>query len=298
MSRINKWLKTAGIFFGITSAAFIVFSFFVFSKLRPKMVRFEVLSATEEGLFNWIGVGLLLFLVFCLLSLLRIVRYLKFATNLRFLSLVLVVGGVLSFLFVFSDVALIGDIGKQYLHGLAQPEWSLLYPIMGFQLVVAIGFTFLHLFGFKNEGQANHVVRDGNIFLVVHNVGVICGLLGLVFSSLGFLFPGAWNLSTHTTLTSIVLLSPYVLIVIYWLITRIQEEHRQWYDEKQLQDVGKSAFLTLVISIVCMIGLFAVNYNNLGGVVRMLWLPLYLFLVLFLFSAGNLYFGGKDISNP
>jgi len=92
------------------------------------------------------------------------------------------------------------------------------------------------------------------------------------------------------------LLSPYVLIVIYWLITKIQEEHRQWYDEKQLQDVGKSAFLTLVISIVCMIGLFAVNYNNLGGVVRMLWLPLYLFLVLFLFSAGNLYFGGKDIS--
>jgi hypothetical protein len=118
--------------------------------------------------------------------------------------------------------------------------------------------------------------------------------MGLTLSSLGFLFPRAWNLDIHVTTSSIVLLTPYALAVGYWFVTKLQEERRQWYDEKQLQDVGKSAFITQVLSVTFMIGLFVANYNNLSGVISVAWLPLYLFFGLFLFSAGNLYFSGKD----
>ncbi len=161
--------------------------------------------------------------------------------------LFLVVIGVLSLLFIFGDVALLSDIGKQYKLGLAQPEWLVLYPVMGFQFITAIVFTFLHFFGFSKEKQVNHVARDNNIFLVVQYVGVICGLMGLTSSSLRFLFPGA-TLRFHIVMSLIILLMPYALVVGYWLITKLQEEHRQWYDEKQIQDIGRSAFLTLVLS--------------------------------------------------
>lgn len=294
MKKLEKLLRSVSLVLGLASTVFFVFDYFVFAKLRPKMVSFEVISGAEEGLMNWVGIGLLLFLAFCLLSLLQIAKYLKSAKRITFFSLLLVVSGVLSLLFIFADVALLGDIGKQYRHGLSQPEWRLLYPIMAFQFITAIVFTYLHFFGFKKENQVKHVARDSNIFLIVQYVGLVCGLMGLSLSSLGFLFPRAWSLQIHTTMSSIILLIPYVLAVAYWFLVKFQEKTRQWYDEKQLQDVGKSAFLTLLASVVFMTVLFVTNYHNLGGVVSILWLPLYLFLVLFLFSLGNLYFSGKD----
>jgi hypothetical protein len=294
MTKLDKLLRSISLVLGLTSTAFFVFDHFLFSKLRPKMIRFEAISPVEEGLMNWVGVGLLLFLAFCLLSLFQIAKFLKNAKKITLFSLFLVGCGVLSLLFIFSDVALLNDIGKQYKHGLSQPEWSILYPIMAFQFVTAIVFTYLQFSGSLRQKQLNYIAKDSNIFLIVQYVGVICGLMGLSLSSLGFLFPRAWSLQVHTTTTSIILLVPYFLVVSYWFLIKLQEKTRQWYDEKQLQDVGKSAFLTLILSVVFMIGLFITNYNNLGGVVSIVWLPLYLFFVLLLFSAGNLFFSGKD----
>jgi hypothetical protein len=294
VTKQNKLLKIISIVLGLVSTAFFIFDYFVFASLRPKMIRFEAISPPEEGLLNWVGIGLLLFLAFCLLSLFQIAKYLKNAKKITLFSLFLLASGVLSLLFIFSDVALLNDIGKQYRYGLAQPEWLLLYFVMGFQFITGIMFTYLHISGFTKEKQLEYVAKDSNIFFVVQYVGVICGLLGLLSSSLGFLFANAWNLVTHTTIGSIVLLTPYSLAVLYWLLIKLQEKPRQWYDEKQLQDIGKSSFSTLILSVIFMNGLFVANYRNLGGVVSILWLPLYLFLVLLLFSSGNLYFSGKN----
>ena len=294
MMKPTIWQKNISILLGFVSILFFVFAAFYFSKIQPKMIRFDAITTTEEGLLNWVGVGLLFFLVFCLLSLLRTVQHLKKSSSVSFLSIALVIMGVLALLFVFSDVALLGDIAKQYRHGLDQPEWMLVYPIMGFQLFVALVFTYFHITGFSKETQQEFVARDSNIYLVVQFVGVVCGLMGLVLASLGFVYARAWSLVVHTTMSSIILLFPYGLAVAYWLVTKLREENRQWYDEKQLLDVGKSAFLTLVVSVVFMTALFIANYGNLSGVISIIWLPLYLFFVLFLFSASNLFFAGRE----
>lgn len=294
MTKTEKIFKNLNLLLGLASMAFFVFDYVLFSRLRPKMVGFEPLSLAEEGLFSWLGVGLLLFLVFCLLSLLRIIRYLKKAKKITFFSIFLVVSGVLALLFVFADVALLGDIGKQYRHGLSQPEWGLLYPIMTFQFMTAAAFSCWHLFGFKKENQVKQVVQDSNLFLITQYVGLTCGLMGLSLSSLGFLFPRAWRLGVHTTISSMILLTPYVLVLGYWFLTKLKEKQRPWYDEKQLQDLGKSALLALIINALFMTLLFIANYHNLKGVLSITWLPLYLFSVLFLFSLGNLYFSGKE----
>lgn len=292
MKKPEKLLRSVGIVLGLASTAFFVIDYFIFTRLRPKMVSFEAVSQAEEGLMNWVGISLLSFLAFCLLSLFQIAKFLKNARKITLLPLFLVVIGVLSLLFIFGDVALLSDIGKQYKLGLAQPEWLVLYPVMVFQFFTALIFTYLHFFRFSKEKQVKHITRDSNIFLIVQYVGVICGLMGLTSSSLRFLFPGA-TLRVHIVMSLIILLMPYALVVGYWLITKLKEEHRQWYDEKQIQDIGISAFLTLILSVVLMTVLFILNYSNLSGVVSLLWLPLYLFSILLFFSLGNLYLTGK-----
>ncbi len=293
-NKLDKLLKYSSVILGLISFAFFVYDFFLFSKLHPQMVNFEVISPTDENLLNLVGIGLLTFLAFYSLSLFRLISYLKKAKKITFPLIIFSAIGVLSLLFVFSDWALLSDIVKQYKYGLAQPEWSLVYPIMISQLFTVIIFTYLHLFWFKKENLLENVACDSNIFLIVQYIGIICGLMGLAFASLGFFFPRAWNLEIHSTLTPIILLIPYALAVLYWLITKLQEGQHQWYDEKQVQDIGKSAFVTLISTIIFMTALFIANYNNLGGVVSILWLPLYLFLVLVLFSAGNLFFSNKN----
>jgi len=291
---MKKIIHYSTIALGIISLISFIADYFIFAELRPRMVAFEAISQNHDNLMLVVGAGLLIFLAFCVLSFLRIVQYLKKAKKITFIYSLLLAGSVLCLLFVFSDVALLQDIDKQYKLGLAQPEWSLVYPIMISQFIVAIIFMVFHLFGFKKENQVEDVVKDSNIFLVAQYVGIVCGLSGFILSGLGFFFPSAWNLYVHTIISSIILLIPYVLIVGYWLAIKLKEDISDWYDEKQIQDIGKSSFMTLVISVVFMIFLFALNFNNLNGVVSMIWLPLYVFFVLTLFSFGNLYFTKKD----
>lgn len=292
MKKIIQAQRALTILFAFLSIAFFVYDFFVFWKLNPKMVAFESLSGLEESMLTWVGIGLVLILIFFLLSLLQIAKFIKHAAILKPFPLFLVISGILSVLFVFSDVALLSDIHKQYRHGLAQPEWSLLYPMMALQAVITLAFTVLHLSGALVPKQVDSIARDNNIFLVVQYVGLLCGLMGLAFSFLGFLFPHGWTL-LHTAMNMVVLLFPYALVVLFWLVTKLREVDRQWFDEKQRQDIGRSALLTLVIDTACMVVLFFANYQNLVGIVSLLWLPLHFFGVMFLFSLGNIFFSNR-----
>jgi len=293
MTRMNKLIRCACLITGFVSVGFFVFSFFILSIIKPKMIAFQVISPLEEGSLNWIGVGITL--VFYSLSVLRTANYSKRASEITHLSIIQIVVGVISFISIFADFALLGDIVKQYQHGFSQPEWALVLPIMVFQLLSLLFFLTLHLFGFKDKDQVGQVAFDSNIFIIVQLVGVLCGLGGLALSSLGYLYPKAWRLDIHTTMTLIILLIPYLLGAGYWFINKLQEKNRQFYDEKQIQDVGRSAFFTLILNVLLMTGLFLTNYSNLGGVTSISWLPIHLFSILLFFSLGNIYFTRRGI---
>ncbi len=284
---------TAGL--GLVSSLSFIVSYFILENLRPRMIRFEAITVAEEGLVNYFGVGLLLFLGFSLLSLFQIVRHFKNAKKLSWSSLFFLVLCVLALILIFGDLALLSDIGKQYRLDLAQPEWNLLYPIMAFQLISGLILTYAHLFKLGKVGRVKYVAKDINIFMVAQYLGVLCGLMGLSSVIINFRFPRPlWMIKLHTSMTTVILLIPYLLVVAYWFLVKFQEKSRQWYDEKQIQDIGKSSFLTLVSSVVVMGGLFLLNYHHLDNMVSVLWLPFYVFLVLLLFSLGNLYFTGRD----
>jgi hypothetical protein len=293
MKKQARTLRFINTLLGFIVITALVFSLVVLLKLQPKMLAFNEITILEQNLLTVVGFGLLLLLVFDLLSTLQLVIYFKRVEKIKAFYLILLILGIISGLLVFSDVALLSDINRQYHNQLSQPEWQLVYPFIIYQFVITLIFQYCHLTGKFLVQQEEMITRDINIFLVVQVVGVVCGVLGLGLMSLGFLYSRAWTLTVHTIISMGVLLFPYALAVGYWIFMKLKEKDRQWYDEKQSQDVGKSAFLTLVIVTFIMVALFFLHYFRLDGVIRMLWLPFYIFSTLFLFSLGNLYFSNK-----
>ena len=293
MNKFDRVLRTVNSILGILSIGIFTYALVVLIRLQPIMVAYNPISSLQENLLTGVGLGLVLILGFFLLSLLQIARVLRDAERLRLFPLILIILGVICVLFLFSDYALLGDIHNQYQLGLDQPEWCLVFPIMGLQFLYTIVLSYLHLSGFFLKMSRKYVARDINIFLVAQVVGVICGLMGLGLTSLGFFFPRAWSLPVHTIMGGLTLIFPYALVVLYWGVLKLREKDHQWWDEKQAQDVGKSAVVTLALDTVLMLALFAANLQNLGGVVRLLWLPLYLFGTITFFSVGNLVFSNR-----
>ena len=138
MKKFDKLAKNIGIVLGFISIAFFAFDYGLFAQLKPKMTLFEEITKTEENLLLLVGIGLMIFLAFCIMSLYLLAKSIKNAEGVSISSLLLTAGIILSLLFTFSDIALLNDIAKQYRSDMAQPEWALLYPIMAFQLITTI----------------------------------------------------------------------------------------------------------------------------------------------------------------
>jgi hypothetical protein len=257
------------------------------------MIAFERLSEVEEGMLTAVGFGLLVIMVFLLLSLWQFVRFIRHSEQIKFFPLFLIISGVISLLFIFSDVALLSDIHRQYRYGLSQPEWTLVLPILIGQFGITILFQFIHFTDRYSIRQSEHPAKDINIFLIVQYTGIISGLMGWGMAGLGFIYSTGWNLTTHGIIGSTVILFPYILVLFYWFITKLQEKDRLWFDEKQKIDLGKSALLTLIVDTVLLLTLFILNISNLSGMIHLLWLPMYLFTTILLFSSGNIYYSNK-----
>lgn len=293
MKAFPQFLRKVNIYLGFLTLAVFAVILIILIRLQPKMIAFDPLSTFESNILTGVGFGLLIILAFFLLSLLQLVRFMRMADSLRPVPLIMFIGCVLSVLLVFSNVTLLSDIAKQYQAGLSQPEWAMFYPMFGFQFVFALIFLYFLITGFFNIQQLEEVARDVNIFLMVQYVGVICGGMGLGMAILGFVYRSGWSLVVHTILSSLTIIFPYVLAVIYWGIIKIKEKDREWWDEKQSQDVGKSALLTLGMDTLVLLALFVFNIRDLDGVVHMVWLPIYLFTSIFTFSLGNLFFSSR-----
>ncbi len=291
----SEFLKTINRLFGILSILFFIYFLLILPNLQVKMVQFDLLTTVEEMMITSMGVGLLIFLVFYLLTLLQIVVFFRYAEKITAFSIFLIVAVVFCILLVFSDWALLTDIHKQYHDNLSQPEWSLLYPILGIQIFLTLLFVYLHFSGFFTHKDIDEISKDYNAFLLVHYVGLLTGLLGTMNQGMGFFFNRGWNFLVHTIIGGIILLFPYVVVVIYWGVTKLKEKDRSWFDEKQRLDLGRSAVFTLLFDVLIMSAVFVINIRRLDGFIQFVWFPLYLFSTIFFFSIGNLYFSRKGL---
>jgi hypothetical protein len=296
MEKRLKISSVISLILAIISAGWLIFNFTMYELLRPRVVNLEALGNLEQpGNFIWIGYWV--FILYHISAFLTYIFHLQWFRKINAFNIILLITGIFSFLVIFGDWAILGDIGKEYKEGWdTSGEWVILYIFLIFNAVFYI-LMFFFLFStfrmMKLKTDLKPVKKDEMVFTVAQFVGIVCGLLGLLWIFMNVIVNSAniKHIKVHGMITCILLLLPYALIVSYWFLIKFRERIDDWYDEKQWKDVTRAGFMTLLISIPVMLALFIATFSSLpGGVFGILWLPFYLFMVLFIFSLSTLFF--------
>jgi hypothetical protein len=244
-----------------------------------------------DSIYTGIAIGN--FLKFILLIFIGILLFRAFKNNVRInaLAYLAFITGFFTILCMFSDWAALHDIS----HGEPDTtnEWSFL------KMGLIINFIFyiiglITIIKIRREVRTSLTKRksviDETIFEVIQYIGIVCSSIGL-----GFILFICLVLSYNyhvisksdiviTNLFCLVIFLPYISIILYWIIKLIREENPEPYDEKQKHDLAMSGLITWLLSIPIVIIYFLTDSGRVGEISKMVYLPLYLFATLLIFS--------------
>lgn len=281
---------------GVISLLWLVYDYFLYKQLKPVMLSFDELGRLEQlAEFVWLSY-LFMFMVHIFAGI-TFLLHLRYFRVIRLINIIIVILGITSFLGVFSDWVILGDISKEYEVGWdTSGEWPILYILLGihavFLLLLTGTFAVVLRRLKKKDGEEMAMQKDEMVFTAAQYVGLICGSIGLVWTVFSLLVSQRLHVSYyHMLATSIMILLPYGLVVLYWFIVKCREKIGDWYDEKQSRDVYRAGFITLVVTIPVMLALYLVIHNDalfIRG--EYFWFPFLIFTSLTLFSALTLVY--------
>ena len=113
------------------------------------------------------------------------------------------------------------------------------------------------------------------LFITTNIVGIVCGIFGLIAIFLWHEFiieAHLWEL----------IIFPYVLVWVYWLIIIRIRKKSVIVDEKQEWDMSQAAGFTFGGTIVILSIMFQLSMKKIVDLNNGLWFPCYLFLTIFL----------------
>jgi hypothetical protein len=294
MFKLNKKIirifTITTLFLGVISLLWLTYDYFLYNQLKPIILSFGDLGRLEQlAEFIWLSY-LFMFMVHIIAGI-TVLTHLRYFRVIRLVNVIIVLLGITSFLAVFSDWALLGDISKEYEVGWdTSGEWPLLYILLGIHVVFFLLLTgmcavVLRKLRFTDKVEIA-IQKDEMVFTAAQYVGLICGMIGLVWTVFALVISQRVNVSYYHMLAScIMILIPYGLVVLYWFILKFNEKIGDWYDEKQSRDVYRSGFFTLLVIIPLMLVLYLVIHNEMLFIRGdYFWFPFLIFTTLTLFS--------------
>lgn len=248
---------------------------------------------SKEIVVMLIFIGLLVLFFSHIIINLAVVISLKKQSG-EFLSgIVLLVIGAISFIALFFHWGALTDIIKEYPAGLEinnelQAVW--ISHILHFSFIIYSGIYLIRVRKNQKTNKAFTSIIGEQLFVSLNIIGIVCGMTGLLIVLADYYFRSnpesyKWAIIPYSLFVFI----PYLLVLSGWFLQAISDKQSGWYDEKQKFDIYKSSTFTLLVSIPIMFSLFLFNYNSINGIVNILWLPFYLFVILFIFSISSLY---------
>jgi uncharacterized membrane protein len=120
-----------------------------------------------------------------------------------------------------------------------------------------------------------------SVFVITQSIGILCGVAGLFIT---FIYP-QYIIELHVWE---LLIMPYFIIYIYWLIVIKIRKSTEILDEKQEYDMSKSGGITFGISIPAMVIIFILYQNEI--VKGLIWFPYYIFITILIFSCSTLFY--------
>ncbi|MFC1614131.1 hypothetical protein ACFL5K_02420 [Gemmatimonadota bacterium] len=293
-----KVITIVSLVLGCITTVWLIYDFLVFSYLKPKMVALQDIGEPGELLTIFLGVGLVVSFIFHISSILAILLQMRLFRRADVFRALALFTGVISCLLLRSDFALLGDIFKEYKHGMVDVgEWNVLYinhTIHGIFLIMTVLLNVNAILKLKSYLGSENIVKEESVYLAAQYIGIACGVMGLSMFLLNYLLHLPLHLFKGLSITlSGVVLAPYCLIVIYWFLIKRKEKVGEWYDEKQFTDVAKSSLNTMAASIPCMAIVFALPVLGIESILSALWFPFYVFVSLLLFSGSALYYSAR-----
>ncbi len=287
---------------GLVSLGWLLYDVFrIFANLP------EVLSIASVGLSMAIGYPFIL--LFHLVSFWVLLRHRMTLRNLGVFSSFLLCLGIVSLFSIAVEKVMFDELAHQmpFWHwglfaaqGLATVIKVMAVMLMGEFLILAGAYAVNILFAvlmlvflirvlkIKERQQIDPAMSEDILFTSAHGMGVVTGLLGLFISLSVILNEVAVSKFWIAIPFYILFTLPYVIAAALWLTVKMKQNIACWYDEKQWNDMLKSSFATLLLSIP---GLAALLYIPVS--LHFYWFPYYLSLILTLFSAGTIYFNRK-----
>ena len=294
MSRTLKSFHFFSLSIGFLSAAAMIFNTVVFVRLYPQVTRFQELNPSWESYSIVIGLDFILIAIFhlsCVLTLLAHLVVQKTTSKIKIAAITL---GVISGAMILGDMALLSDIGKEFPLGWqTRGEWITLFISYGLHylfLVLAILSLISNLK--SSPTQKENIVKDEVLFLSLHSTGILCGWLGMMFVIIALISNlSPWMMERIVVLLGLLILSPYLVILVIWIFRWRLGDLAPGLDEKQFQDLSRAGLWTLLLTIPVMVGYFGFQISPYAqDAWPLLWLPLFIFLALTVFSSFVLSF--------
>ena len=206
-----------------------------------------------------------------------------------FWSSVLYILILLSGVMLFSDLAILSDIGKEYLLFDVTNEWIMLYCSAGLHLA-AMAFGLAAVKRAQEQGgrlfEAFAKSAEG-LFLSVHQISLVSGMLGVlgvILAETNFIVDERFSGSFAILLAGLALI-PLVMIVVFWIVKMRKKPVKEWMDEKQLSDTALGGLFGLIAGVILYAAVFVLDFFKAISQPVSFWILLMFFVQLIVYSA-------------
>ncbi len=184
----------------------------------------------------------------------------------------------------------LSDIGNQTERGLSSSsEWMLILISIIFTLLFIL-FSAFEIIKLRKKQSFLGNRNDDVLFITINEVGMICALMSVLAVVFGFIVPvlDGYRNSILVIFTAIAFF-PWGLMLIGWFVTR-QKKVSSWWDEKQMLDMGRSAFWGLIGVVSLSAVLYAAGLVFPEFDASLLWFPAVIISAVAVFSTFNVVY--------
>lgn len=258
-----------------------------FLYMQPRLVpQLEQLTPMLEGMSIFIVIAYFIMGIFHLVILKTALEWLSG----RLLDSLFLTGVVFSGITLISDAVQLSEIGKEYLYWDVSMQWYFLYGFALVHLIVAV-FAFIKVF---NKKERPVVTGDALFYSLNQMLLIACstGLAGIIISSIWM--PVAIEfMATFIILAIGLSFAPVVLFILYWLWKKRMQSFSDWFDEKQLSDIARSALISFLFSLPVYFTAFTTEAMNSRIFPSYVWIMIIFFFQTALFSVSVLARTGR-----
>ncbi len=169
-------------------------------------------------------------------------------------------------------------------------QWYFLYGFALVHLIVAV-FAFIKVF---NKKERPVITGDALFYSLNQMLLIACstGLAGIIISSIWM--PVAIEfMATFIILAIGLSFAPVVLFILYWLWKKRMQSFSDWFDEKQLSDIARSALISFLFSLPVYFTAFTTEAMNSRIFPSYVWIMIIFFFQTALFSVSVLARTGR-----